>query len=202
MNETPEREIVHPAYTITLTSEEALHLGRLCAIWGQIDHFLMLTTTTLIAVDLAAGMTIMEDLTTGGLLKLFRKNRVRIPDDNVRETATKFCDDMGGLIERRNHVMHGLWGMYLPGKSVSKGKRACFYLKAPLRPLYSEEIPDIADAAARQSSAIHDIYRHVNGLPEPESRPTYWWGQHEPRVPKGMQITRLGPRAQGRPDPD
>ncbi len=185
--------MVRPQFQISLTQHQALELGRMSAIWGQIDHTLLNTVSELIALDLAAGITVMGEMTTGQLVGMLRKTRHRISSKEIRDLAKQFCEDMGSLIDARNHIMHGIWGWHLPGKSPKKARPACMYAKKPTKPLYPEKITEIANKAAEQTFIIHKIWCHVadSELPS-DANPKFYFGQHKPRPPKGMQLTPVG----------
>ncbi len=195
-----EPTMIKPLFQISLTAQQALDLGRLCAIWGQIDHFLMGSVSKLIAVDLAAGVTIMGDMTTGQLVGMLRKSRQRISDESIQNLATKFCDDMGSLIARRNYIMHGIWGWYMPGKSPKKARPACLFVKDPKHPVFADQITSAANHAAEQTYVINQIWCHLHDEPPPsESHPKFFFGEHEPRLPKGMRLTPVARPPKGHP---
>lgn len=185
--------MVRAQFQISLTPPETLELGRFCVIWGQIDHFLFACVTKLVAADLRAGITILGGMTTGPLVNLLNKNRKRITNKETRQIAKEFCDEMGGLLTIRNHLLHGIWGWYLPGKSVSKGKPGCLYLKDPDHPIYPPQITDAANKAARLTFKIYRVYLDIYGAPpqSPDVRPKYLFGPGELSMPKGTQLTRL-----------
>lgn len=69
-----EVTMVAPKFKISLTAEQTLELGRFSVIWGQIDHFLLNSVSLLLTVDLAAGMALMGDMTTGPLVSMLKKS--------------------------------------------------------------------------------------------------------------------------------
>lgn len=188
-----EVTMVVPKYKISLTAKQTLAVGRLSVIWGQIDHFVLSSVSLLLTRDLAAGTALMGDMTTGPLVNLLNKSRHRIGDEEIRDLTKQFCDDMGPLIKTRNHIMHGIWGFYLPGKNPKKAKPGCLFLKNPNNPVFPEKVADTANKVAVQTHVISRIWHYLAGVPFPEGQPKYYFGQHEPRTPKG---TKLIPVAQ------
>ncbi len=188
-----EITMVAPKFAISLTAQQTLEVGRLTVIWGQIDHFVLSSVTLLLARDLAAGVALLGDMTTGPLVNLLNKSRHRIDDKEIRELTKKFCADMGPLITTRNHIMHGIWGFYLPGKNPKKAKPGCLFVKNPDNPVFPEKVTDVANKAAEQTHTISRIWHYLTGQPFPEGQPKYFFGKHEPRPPKG---TKLIPVAQ------
>ena len=191
-------EMVKPAFQISLTTIETLELGRLALIWGQIDQLLMLSISHLIAVDQEAGALIVKDMTTGQLVNLLRKNRKRIQGEAARNLAKDFCAEMGSLIELRNHVIHGVWGWYLPGKKPRKGKPGCFYTKNLHKPVFPSELNPAANKAANLSRKLYCIFCSIHGIKVPDDPPKYWFGQHDPYLPKGMRSREVGRPGRGR----
>jgi hypothetical protein len=188
---------VAPKFKITLTAQQTLEVGRLSVIWGQIDHFLLQSVGILLTHDLACAVTLMGAQTTGPLVGLLSKARHRIKDAEIQRLAKQFCDDMAPLIEARNHITHGIWGAYLPGKDPKKAKPACLYVRKPVHPLFPEKVTEIADKAAAQTHVISKIWHHLSGLEMPEGHPIFYFGQHTPKPPKGTQIIPVGQPGKG-----
>ena len=184
-----EVTMVAPKFKISLAAQQTLEIGRLSVIWGQIDHFVLSSVSLLLAHDLDAGVKLMGEMTTGPLVNLLNKSRHRIDDEDIRKLTKKFCADMGPLITTRNHIMHGIWGFYLPGKNPKKAKPGCLFVKDPKNPVFPEKITDAANKAAEQTHAISRIWYYLAGVPFPEGQPKHFFGQHIPRAPKGTQLT-------------
>ena len=178
--------MVAPKFKISLTAQQTLEVGRLTVIWGQIDHFVLSSVSLLLAHDLAAGTALMGDMTTGPLVNLLNKSRHRIGDDEIRKLTKKFCDDMGPLITTRNHIMHGIWGFYLPGKNPKKAKPGCLFVKDPDNPVFPEKVTEVANKAAEQTHTVSRIWHHLAGESFPEGQPKFFFGKHNPRTPKGI----------------
>ena len=181
--------MVAPKFKISLTVQQTLEVGRLSVIWGQIDHFVLCSVSLLLAHDLAAGTTLMGDMTTGPLVNLLNKSRHRIDDKEIKELTKNFCADMGPLIKTRNHIMHGIWGFYLPGKNPKKAKPGCLFMKDPNNPVFPEKVTDTANMAAEQTHAISQIWHYLTSQPFPEGQPKYFFRQHAPTTPKRMTTT-------------
>ena len=92
-----EITMMAPKFKISLTVQQTLDIGRLTVIWGQIDHFVLSSISLLLAHDLAAGVALMGDMTTGPLVNLLNKSRHRIDDSEIRNLTKKFCDDISRL---------------------------------------------------------------------------------------------------------
>ena len=186
-----------PKFAIPLTAQQTLEVGKLCVVWGQIDHFVLCSVSLLLTTDLAAGVALMGDLTTAPLVNLLKKSRYRIANKEIRGLTKKFCDDMGPLITARNHITHGMWGWYLPGKNPHKAKAGCFFVKNANNPVFPEKVTELTNNAAEQTHAITRIWHHLAGRPFPDGQPKYYFGQHEPRLPKGMQLVPVAQPPKG-----
>ena len=192
-----EVTMVAPKFKISLTAEQTLELGRFSVIWGQIDHFPLNSASLLLTVDLAAGMALMGDMTTGPLVSMLKKSRHRIGNEEIRPLVKKFCDDMGPLIKTRNHIMHGIWGWYLPGKNPKKSKPGCFSAVDLHNPVFPEKVTEVANRAAEQTDIISRIWHHLSGVPFPEGQQKFFFGQHEPKPPKGVKLIPLAQPPRG-----
>lgn len=193
----PQSNVMWPKFRFSLTADQTLNLGRLTVIWGQIDHFVLNSVALLLTRDLAAGITLLGDTTTGPLANKLSKSRHRVADLEIRKLIKNFCDDMSPLIVKRNHLMHGIWGFYLPGKDATKAKPGCFFAKNPHNPVFPEEIADLANKAAAQTHVISRIWHHIAGVEFPEGNPSYYFGQHEPTPPEGLKLVQVAMPPQG-----
>ena len=186
-----------PQFRISLTKDQVTELGRLSVIWGQLDHFTMMTVTKLLAVDQHSGAILMKEMTTGPLVGLLRKSLPRIKNSDTRKKATNFCADMSPLIEYRNHIMHGIWGWQVKGKNARKAKPACLYLKEPKRELRPDRITITADRAAEQTHVINSIMCSLYGVPTPgpnDPYPRFFFTMEsvdDLELPKGLGLQSL-----------
>ena len=192
-----EITMLAPKFKISLTANQTLEIGRLSVIWGQIDHFLLGSISMLLTKDMAGAVALMGEMTTGPLVNLLNKSRHRIQDEEIRELTKTFCADMGPLIKTRNHVMHGIWGWYLPGKNPKKAKPGCLHVSNPYNPVFPEKVTEIANKAAIQTHAVSLIWHHLAGEPFPDGQPKYYFGQHLPRPPKGTKLTPVAQPPKG-----
>jgi hypothetical protein len=189
--------MVDPKFRVRLTRKDKEEIGRLSATWGQIDHFLLQSIALLLTHDIAAAITLMGELTTGPLVNLLSKSRHRVQDPSIKALIKKFSDDMGPLIAARNHLTHGIWGLYLVGKNPHKAEPACLFVKQPDNPLFPAKIAELADRAAEQTHVIARIWHHLADIPFPDGNPDFYFGQHQPRAPKGMQIVPVAQPPKG-----
>jgi hypothetical protein len=186
---------MEPIHKIPLTRSNMTALGRFAVIFGQIDHYLTHLLCHLLYLDIPAGYQAMETMTTGVKVNALRKSLPRIEDDETRRRAKEFVENIGGLIERRNHMLHGIWGWHIRDDGTLKP--GCHFAKAK-GPLYPEKLEEYANGAAKLSYEIHAIYCAVVGTdtPPPENpNPKYCFGEkavHETLQRKGIRTAPIG----------
>ena len=196
---------VEPIHPIPLTRTELTALGRFAVIFGQIDHYVTQILFHLAFVDTRAGYQMLENTTTGVKVGHLRKNLYRIRPKPLRAKTKSFIDDIGGLIERRNHMFHGLWGWYIAPMGVTRP--ACHYPKNS-EPVFPNKIDEYANHAARLSCLIHEIFCEIMGTGHPpphNPHPRFIFGGQEAydeMLAKGIQTKLLGRAYEDHPDPD
>jgi hypothetical protein len=142
-----------PEFEITLTAAQLSDLARFAATWSQIE-FLMTSITALVAKrDPAAIASELESLGIDARADRLRSLVPQLPDDAARTKASDVCDRLGEIIPRRNHVMHGVWGLFIDRKE-NKALPACFYGRSRQRPVFASELPDITREAADTSRRL------------------------------------------------
>lgn len=184
-----------PINKIPLIRSEMTALGRFAVIFGQIDFYLTEVLSHLLYVDTRAGYQMMENITTGRKVGTLNKNLFRIKDATAKAAAKKFTKEVGGLVERRNHMFHGMWGWHFTG---GKFKPGCNYPKNKDVTIYPEKIAVYANHAAEQSYLIHKVYCILVGMPLPSlnnPNPKFRFADEDDvqsLVPKGIQIKEIG----------
>jgi hypothetical protein len=170
--------VVLPAYRIPLTPEQTMMLGTFMAVWGQIDHFLGLCISALLKVDPFAAETLMENMTTGPRLNLFHRLTKSSPlSPEARKIAKAFYTDLSSLIEKRNQLMHGIWGIEVRG-AKSFGA-SVYYAKTNAR-LLATELPDLVIKAAYQTHRIVTIATYLTTLTwsyDSDNPPLFMFGE-------------------------
>jgi len=149
----PPEEWILPAYRVALSADEAFMLGTFTAIWGQIDFFIGLCTAALLKTEFYAAEVLMQNMTTGPRLNLFMSLiRERVSDKAVSALAKEFNSGLSALIEKRNQLMHGMWGIVSDaGKITSAGS---YHAKHKTNYLMADELPKLINDASRQTHHI------------------------------------------------
>jgi|SoiMethySBSTD1v2_1073268.scaffolds.fasta_scaffold760893_3 hypothetical protein len=68
--------------------------------------------------------------------------------------------DLSPLIEKRNHIMHGMWGFVCEDSRILGA--GAYYSKVPDRPLLASELPALIHAASQQTHRIVTIASHLS----------------------------------------
>jgi hypothetical protein len=156
-----------PAFTIPLNDQQLKLLGKLTATWAQIDHSVTELIAILLDMPAFAVTTLLETATSGVLINRLRSLSAMIEDDEERKQIKEFCTRMGGLIEKRNHITHGMWGWHIetPQQRV---RPMCHYPKAREKPIHVNELADILSRVIAESHKAKNIV--MNFRPEPRSK--------------------------------
>jgi hypothetical protein len=160
----PVGQDLPPAYEISLTPQQAAHLGLFTAIWSQIDSLMESCIGMMLKAPGEALATLMESYTSGPKLNLFwRMARGKIADDETKEIAKKFYSGVSPLIDKRNHIVHGVWGFRLDDEKKEKIP-SCHYWKRKDDPIDADELLDLAKQAAKWSHEIYKVHCHFTGI--------------------------------------
>src|SRR5437879_2438584 len=99
-----------PQFLIPLSNAELQELGTFTAIWSQLDWILLTIFVHLTGTQPSVAFSIMENLTTGPRVGLLNKVCQHEPTER-KKRIKELLDSNGGLVEDRNHVLHGMWGL-------------------------------------------------------------------------------------------
>lgn len=176
-------ELISPAYRVPLSPEQSQWLGVFVVMWGEIDYFMGLCIAAMLKTEIFAAETLMVNMTTGPRLNLFNKlAREKINDENTKKLAKDFYADLSGLIDKRNHILHGMWG-FETGSNPGNAVPAAYYSKAPDRPLLASELPNLLKDVSAQTHRIVAVFQHLIGASwkhDPANPPTWYFGKGPP----------------------
>jgi hypothetical protein len=158
------RDRIESAFQIPLYRSQLEALGRLAVIFGQIDFLMTGIISHLLYIDTMAGFTQMDDVTSGRKLGILRKNLYRVKNLEARTLLEQFDDAMGGLVERRNHVFHGIWGWHLKD---GKSRPGCYYPKKKDVTVYPEKLAEYGRLLAQQAHALQRAFCLIHEIPAP-----------------------------------
>jgi hypothetical protein len=155
------------AFQVPLTDEQLKELGRLTAIYSQIDHILGAVLSLLMKIDHKEMELLLDNMMMGTRLSLLRRQLDKFKDENTRKLATKFVENMDRFLGKRNHITHGIWGYYQDEKSM---RRASYFAKAKDKPIYAKDLKAIADAAWLEARRIRTVFANLTNLHPPPGR--------------------------------
>lgn len=151
-----------PSYLIPLSNDELRELGTFTAIWSQIDWIIMLTISRLANIELGPLQLLMENMTTGPRVGLLGKLCQRNPT-SVAKRIGKLCKDNGGLIEDRNHIVHGLWAIEWHSNSPTPPIAGCLYQKGGRKHIPATKLKVLSDRAAKFSNDLGKCLDELHG---------------------------------------
>ena len=137
----------NPEFVIPLSNIELQELGTFTAIWAQLDWLILTLFCCLTRVEMGTALLVMEGMTTSPRITLLKKVCHRKPINDVKKAISKLCDDNRGLIEDRNHIIHGLWAIQ-DDDVTGKPHPACLYEKGGRKPVPAEKLVLLSNRAA------------------------------------------------------
>lgn len=142
-----------PEFEITLSAEHLDDLARLIVTWSQIEFLITSIVASLAKSEVPKTAIQLEAMTIGARIDHLRGLIARITDERTRQDATGICGELGALLPRRNHALHGLWGDFIDYEG-KKAVAACFYGPANKRPIFATELSEMGREAAGLSRRL------------------------------------------------
>jgi hypothetical protein len=152
---------IPPEFLIPLSNAELQELGTFTAIWSQIDFIILTMVQQISLSEMGALNLIMETMTTGPRVGLLTKLCQSDAANSVKKEIKTLCDSHSGLIEDRNHIIHGLWSIewdYGTGKTTP----ACRYTKSNRKPIYADKLPILSNRAAEFANELGSLLAKLN----------------------------------------
>jgi len=145
-----------PAFTVPLTDEHLIALGRLTAIWSQIDFLIDYAIERVFDLSPTARDTLVGERMVGTKLKLLEKGCQTLDDDHLRVLVERFATMAGAIKNKRNHACHGLWAWRT--SHLAKRVHVCArQSKSPGVPFKPSELPTLVREAAKCAQAGADV---------------------------------------------
>ncbi|MCX7362897.1 MAG: hypothetical protein NTV97_13710 [Alphaproteobacteria bacterium] len=152
-----------PEFSIPLGGEQLKELGLFCVVWSQIDTLITLLLVHFSRADMAAIEVMTGQATTAPRVNMLRKLAKRNPQSPAAVRIVALCEEMGGLLEDRNHLMHGLWAIHWADNGDTEA--ASDFNKRRDQPIFASRLPTLTDKAARFSSELGLCHRVL--VPDP-----------------------------------
>lgn len=170
-----------PQFAVPLTLDELQELGTFVAIWSQIDFLAASLIAHLTNTNMPACILFLESSTTGPRINILKKAASRPPKTDLKNKIASLCDENGGLIEDRNHIMHGFWAINW-NLHNDEASAACLFQKGLRRPIFAAKLKILTNRAAKLSNglgkALRELGRVGDKLPPPPM--PYFFGEGDP----------------------
>src|SRR4051794_8187942 len=86
------------------------------ATWSQIDFLMTFCIAKLLGAEIKTVSALTDTATTGVLINTLRRLKDNIYSDNGKKLCKQFLDKMGPILDKRNHLVHGIWGFTVAHK--------------------------------------------------------------------------------------
>jgi hypothetical protein len=144
-----------PAYAIPLTDKQLVTVGRITAIWAQVDFFVDRLLMLVLDLNPPDFNTRFGTMMVGSKIDELDLSHTTISDDERRRAVHFFVTVAQGVKRARNHVAHGMWGTRHAG---GKEFVAARMRKNPGEPFRAERLrkseKDVASASRAGANAV------------------------------------------------
>lgn len=97
-------------FQIPLTLGEQTVLAGFIALWGQLDEIVLVCIAKLTSVNLSTAANLLDGQTSSPRLAMFMRNAKEHGSVKVQAIAKRWHKRMPFLVDKRNHLAHGIWG--------------------------------------------------------------------------------------------
>jgi hypothetical protein len=168
-----------PEYEITLSDDELIELGRFCALWSQMDMLICLALSLLTDCDLKATLAFLGATTTGPKLNLLRQQETQTNDPDIANMISAICREIARLVDDRNHIVHGIWGMHTDDKGKARAG-SFFPRKGVDAPLYADRLKDLCERVADVTRDLGKLLSKLNKNFLQQDDPKVFWFSSRP----------------------
>jgi hypothetical protein len=121
-------------------------LGTFTAIWSQIDFMTIKMIALLLKISDGPAQFLLEATTTGPRINMLSRLCKEDPDE-LKKDIRKTCDKNNGLVEDRNHIMHGLWAVEW-NTATDETSPGCYFSKGKREPIKATKLKELSNRAA------------------------------------------------------
>lgn len=166
---TTAESIASLEYEVPLTETELLDLGRITAIFSQIDFLLTEALSSASKTPAWAAYIFAEKTTMSAKIGMLDSILGGVPDADAKRAGKKLVKSLHKVNDDRNVLFHEMWAHHLNPKT-ERGLPACMWQKkTPIRPT---DLPSIAERASSVSRQLGAFLISVNpALGSPWSAP-------------------------------
>jgi hypothetical protein len=136
-----------PAFEIVLDDVELENLGLFIATISQIDHIIYRLIGAVSGTRELKLLALIEGSQLGQRIAILRRLAGQIPDKETSSKIKELCSTAGSLAEKRNHILHGVWGLQYDPERHSLHP-ACAYERNRSNPIFSTQLPELCERSA------------------------------------------------------
>ena len=169
-----------PVYTIPLTDDELIVLGRITAVWAHVEFALDKILVAVHGIDHGQLGLFVGDKQIGAKAAMFRQSLPRITDAGARGLALAACEAVSAAIGDRNLAAHGMWGFDVHHETRTT-TAAAYSMQKHVGLFPSRRLPDLYKRVVAASAAIDAAQLAVEGRPpEPRRNRKFLFGKGPP----------------------
>lgn len=158
-------EHIAPIFHVPLSDKDLHQLGRLAAIWGQMDWLLTLSIAGTLGIAAVKCETILDKMPTAGKVARLKSLSAHMKDEENRRQSILFCKQVESVLGQRNHLTHGVWVLFSPD-GLKPYKPACYFPTNKKAMIRATELPRIADRTVEVTNLLASLFSRANGLEE------------------------------------
>lgn len=170
-----------PAFEIPLSDAELVVLGRISAVFAQIDELLTWLICIVHQIDHEQHQIYFRDRMLSARLTILKDGVNRIARPEAADAVRAFIDKMGEIVTDRNLVVHGCWGAYTADYETYK--IGPFSRSKPLQRFYVDDLPRLYGKSCEASRLLVTALSKFQALVEPdpdEKARLIWTTSNEP----------------------
>ena len=141
------------AFEIVLSEEQLEQLGTFTAIFSQIDMMMFQILSSISKTETHQLRALIDSTTTGQRLGMLRRLTVTMPEGEIRKKAEDVCSGLDALNGKRNHILHGVWGLQWNSENNTL-KPACDYERNKGNPIFAKQLPELCKRSADLSLKV------------------------------------------------
>jgi hypothetical protein len=153
-----------PFYSIPLGDKDLIILGRIHAVWAQMDHLLTVALTFVTNANHRHLELIFDRMNTGAKVHKFKEISGLVLIGPAAIAAAEFCKKSGAVLGRRNHLTHGIWVQFSKDGSDDYSP-ACYFAGDKKGLIFAAELPDIyakATSLVNLLGSLIDMFSATN----------------------------------------
>ena len=155
-----------PAFEVPLADDELVMLGRIAAVFSQIDELLTWLICSVHGIayeqyDLFLGSRMLSTR-----VDALREGLDRVSDAQAVAAASAFIEEIKRIIPERNLAMHGCWGRFT--RDYENYRVGPYSRSKPNQRLFADQLPALYEKACKASRLLVTALARFGVLSEPD----------------------------------